>query len=171
MDCMRPLGAAAFVMNLLGGALLWGQSSPAAIQKEIPLVRHAKGTFEVKIVPAESSAIGQEAKLGRMTIDKVFSGELDGSSKGEMLTGITEGTGSMAYVALERVTGKLDGRSGSFVLMHNATMMKGNPKTGDLHVIVVPASGTEGFEGLTGKMTIVIDSAGKHSYDFEYTLP
>ncbi len=164
---MKPLAAAVFALNLLGG----GQSSPAAIQKEIPLVKHAKGTFEVKIAPVEPSAIGQQASLGRMTIDKVFSGELEGSSKGEMLTGITQGTGSMAYVALERVTGKLDGRSGSFLLMHNATMMKGDPKSGDLHVVVVRASGTDGLEGLTGKMTIVIDSAGKHSYDLEYTLP
>ncbi len=135
------------------------------------MVGHAKGTFEVKIVPAESSPIGKEAGLGRMTIDKVFSGDLDGSSKGEMLTSITEGTGAMAYVALERVTGKLGGRSGSFVLMHNATMLKANPSSGDLHVVVVPASGTGALENLTGRMTIAIDSAGKHSYDFEYTLP
>ncbi len=86
-------------------------------------IRHAKGAFEVKIVPAESSPIGQQASIGRMTIDKTFSGALEGSSKGEMLTGITQSTGSMAYVAIERVTGKLDGRDGSFVLMHNATML------------------------------------------------
>ncbi len=133
--------------------------------------KHAKGTFEVKVVPVESSAIAQQAGVGRMTIDKVFSGALEGSSKGEMLTGTTESTGSMAYVAMERVTGKLDGRSGSFVLMHNATMLRSNPSAGELNIAVVPASGTGELEGLTGKMKIIIDSAGKHTYDLEYTLP
>ncbi|MDQ2710775.1 MAG: DUF3224 domain-containing protein [Acidobacteriota bacterium] len=132
---------------------------------------HAKGAFEVKIVPAESSPIGQQGTIGRMTIDKTFSGALEGSSKGEMLTGITQSTGSMAYVAIERVAGKLDGRDGTFVLMHNATMLKGDPKAGEMQVVVVPSSGTGELAGLTGKMTIVIDSAGKHTYDFEYTLP
>ncbi len=132
---------------------------------------HAKGSFEVKIVPAESSSIGQQASIGRMTIDKTFSGALEGSSKGEMLTGITQSTGSMAYVAIERVTGKLDGRDGTFVLMHNATMLKSDPKTSALQVVVVPSSGTGDLAGLTGNLEIVIDSAGKHTYDLEYTLP
>ena len=156
---------------LLGQTPTDGQSPSAALKKKVALVNHAKGVFEVKVIPAESSAIGQLAGIARMTIDKTFTGALEGSSKGEMLTGITEGTGSMSYVALERVNGKLDGRDGSFVLMHNATMLKGSPKTSELHITVVPASGTGELAGLTGKMTIEIDSAGKHSYDFEYTLP
>ncbi len=134
-------------------------------------MKHATGAFEVKTVPAEASPIAQQAAVGRMTIDKIFSGALEGTSKGEMVTGITPETGSMAYVAVERVTGKLDGRSGSFVLMHSATMMKGDPKSSELHVVVVPASGTAELSGIAGKMNIVIDSAGRHTYDFEYTLP
>ena len=134
-------------------------------------MKHAKGTFEVKIAPAETSAIGKEAGMGRMTIDKVFSGELEGTSKGEMLTGMTESTGAMAYVAIERVTGKLDGHAGSFILMHNATMNKNDPKSSHLQVVVVPGSGTEGLSGLTGTLAIIIDGAGKHSYDFAYELP
>ena len=132
-------------------------------------MKQAKGTFEVKIAPAETSAIGKEGGVGRMTIDKVFSGDLEGTSKGEMLTGITESTGAMAYVAIERVTGKLDGRAGSFVLMHNATMNKNDPKSSHLQVVVVPGSGTDGIGGLTGTLAITIE-AGKHFYDFEYEL-
>lgn len=132
-------------------------------------MKQAKGTFEVKVAPVEASAIGKEAGVGRMTIDKVFSGELEGTSKGEMLTGVTESTGAMAYVAIERVSGRLEGRAGSFVLMHNATMNKNDPKSSYLQVVVVPGSGTEGLSGLTGTLAIVID-AGKHSYDFKYEL-
>lgn len=133
-------------------------------------MRHATGTFTVKIAPAEPSALGREGAVGRMTIDKLFVGGLDGSSKGEMLTGITESTGSMAYVAIERVTGTIDGRHGSFVLMHNATMPKRDPKAGHMRIVVVPGSGTDGFAGLDGTMVVVIDG-GQHSYDFEYTVP
>jgi hypothetical protein len=135
------------------------------------IMKHAKGTFEVKIAPAETSALGKEAGMGRLTIDKVFAGELEGTSKGEMLTGMTESTGAMAYVAIERVTGKVDDHAGSFILMHNATMNKNDPKSSHLQVVVVPGSGTEGLGGLTGTLTINIDGAGKHSYDFEYELP
>ena len=131
---------------------------------------HATGTFVVKINPVEASAIGQQAGIGRMTIDKSFSGDLEGTSKGEMLTGGTESTGAMAYVALERVTGKLTGRSGSFVLMHNASMLKSDPGSGTMQVMVVPLSGTEELTGLSGKITITIEG-GKHNYDLEYELP
>lgn len=130
----------------------------------------AKGTFQVAIAPADVSELGKQAELGRMTIDKVFSGDLEATSKGEMLTGSTESTGSMAYVAIERVTGKLAGRSGSFVLMHNATMTKGNADSGALSITVVPGSGTGELKGLSGSMKIVIDATGKHAYEFTYEL-
>ena len=129
---------------------------------------HATGTFAVKISPAEASPIAQEAGIGRMTIDKTFSGSLEGTSKGEMLTGGTEATGAGAYVALERVTGKVDGHSGGFLLMHDGTMLKNSVGAG--HVVVVPQSGTGELAGITGKMTIVIEG-GKHNYDLEYQLP
>jgi hypothetical protein len=131
---------------------------------------HARGTFVVKINPAEAAALSQEAGIGRMTIDKTFSGDLEGTSKGEMLSPGTESTGAMAYVAMERVTGKLNARSGSFLLMHNASMLKSDPASGVMQVTVVPHSGTDGLVGLSGKLTITID-AGKHSYDLEYELP
>jgi hypothetical protein len=130
---------------------------------------HAKGTFVVKISPAEASALAEEAGIGRMTIDKTFAGDLEGTSKGEMLTGSTESTGAMAYVALERVTASLNGRSGSFLLMHNASMLKSDPGSGVMQITVVPHSGTEELAGLAGKMMITMED-GKHSFDFEYQL-
>jgi hypothetical protein len=146
------------------------QSGTATTNRKAGVIMHATGTFVVKINPAEASEIAQQAGIGRMTIDKTFSGALEGTSKGEMLTGGAESTGAMAYVALERVTGKLNGRSGDFVLMHNATMLKRNPGSGVMQITVVPQSGTGELAGLTGKMLITIEG-GKHSFDFEYQLP
>jgi hypothetical protein len=103
-----------------------------------------------------------------MSIDKQFHGELEGTSKGYMLSSAaTVVKGSGGYVAMERVTGTLKGRSGSFVLQHSGTMNRGVPQ---LSVTVVPDSGTGQLTGLAGTMTIKID-AGKHSYEFEYSLP
>jgi len=131
------------------------------------MATHAKGTFEVKLTPQTPDGKFEDATMGRMTVDKQFHGDLEGSSKGQMLTAATETKGSGAYVAIERVTGMLQGRSGTFVLQHSGTMTGGTPK---LSITVVPDSGTGQLVGLTGKMDIIIES-GKHSYDFEYTLP
>lgn len=131
---------------------------------------HATGTFAVKVTPAEALALAKDAGVANMTIDKTFSGELEGTSKGEMLAAGTEASGAGAYVALERVTGKLNGKSGSFLLMHNGTMLKTDPKSSVLQVVVVPHSGTDELAGLSGKMTILLEG-GKHSYVFEYQLP
>jgi hypothetical protein len=142
-------------------------SSPNPPQKGTPVTTHAKGTFEVKITPQTPDGKFEDATMGRMTIDKQFHGDLEATSKGQMLTAMTETKGSAGYVAVERVTGTLNGRSGSFVLQHSATMTRGVPQ---LSVTVVPDSATGQLVGLTGKMEIIIN-AGKHSYDFEYTLP
>jgi hypothetical protein len=127
----------------------------------------AKGPFEVKISPQASPDLPQGV-ISRMSIDKTFHGDLEGTSKGEMLAAGSGAKGSSGgYVALEQVTGTLGGRKGSFVLQHSATMTNGVPQ---LSIIVVPGSGTDQLAGLAGKMNIVI-SEGKHSYDFEYSLP
>lgn len=131
---------------------------------------HATGTFEVKISNAEPSEIGKEAGLGRMTIDKIWSGDIQGSSKGEMLTGMTSSTGSMSYTAIEQVTATLAGRSGSFYFLHRGTMLKSDPASGMLEVTVVPSSGTGQLSGLTGSLQID-QSSGEHKYDFTYELP
>lgn len=126
---------------------------------------HARGTFDVKLTPQDDKS--QDATLGRMTIDKQIHGDLDGTSKGQMLTAGSAAKGSGGYVAIERVTGTLNGRNGSFTLQHSATMDRGVPH---LSITVVPDSGTDQLLGLTGKFNITI-ADGKHSYDFEYTLP
>lgn len=124
---------------------------------------HAVGTFEVKLTPQAESAPG----VGRMSIDKQFHSDLDAVSKGEMLTAMTETKGSAGYVAIERVTGRLGGRTGSFALQHSGTMNRG---AAALSVTVVPDSGSGELAGIVGKMAILLDG-GKHSYEFEYTLP
>jgi hypothetical protein len=145
------------------GAFVRAQSAPV---KEKVQTMHGSGTFEVKLVP--QSAEEGDAGLGRMSIDKQFHGDIEGSSKGFMLSSAaTVVKGSGGYVAMERVTGTLKARSGSFVLQHSGTMTRGTPQ---LSVTVVPDSGTGQLEGISGAMTIKIDQ-GKHSYEFEYTLP
>lgn len=143
---------------------------PLTAQKGQPVMKHATGTFEIKVQPAEVSEVGKAGGVGRMTIDKVFSGGIDGTSKGEMLTGVTQSTGSMAYVAIETVTAKVDGHSGTFVLSHNAAMMKSDPGAAVANIVVVPGSATGDLTGLSGTL-IITNTGGSHSYDFAYTLP
>ncbi len=128
---------------------------------------HATGTFEVKVVPTEPSAIAKDADTGRMTIDKVWTGAMTGTSKGEMLTGNTRENASMAYVAMERFTGTVDGHQGTLLFSHTATMLNGVPQTFD--VTVVPGSGTGALRGIAGKLTITITDK-VHRYDLDYLL-
>lgn len=128
------------------------------------MTTYASGTFEVKLVPQDDKS--EEAPLGRMTIDKQFHGDLEGVSRGQMLTALTSVEGSAGYVAIERVTGSLDGRMGSFTLQHSSVMRRGEPQQ---NIIVVPDSGTGRLAGISGRMTTKI-ADGKHSYDFEYTI-
>jgi hypothetical protein len=131
------------------------------------MTHHANGTFEVKLVPQQpDNKPAESANLGRMSIDKRFEGDLEGASQGEMLSFMTSVKGSGGYVALERVTGALHGRSGSFVLQHNGIMSRGTPQ---LNVAVVPDSGTGELTGLTGTFEIKIEG-GKHFYQFDYAL-
>jgi hypothetical protein len=125
---------------------------------------YASGTFEVKLTPQDDKS--EDATLGRMTIEKLFYGDLEGASRGQMLTAITSVEGSAGYVAIERVNASLDGRIGSFTLQHSSVMRRGEPQQ---NIIVVPDSGTGRLAGLSGRMTIKIVD-GKHSYDFEYSI-
>ncbi len=132
------------------------------------MTTHINGTFEVKLnAQKPDNQEAASAGLGRMSLDKQFHGALEATSKGEMLSVMTEVKGSGVYVAIERVTGKLNGLSGSFLLHHTGIMTRGEPQ---LSVRVVPDAGTEQLSGLTGRMGIKI-TEGKHFYDFEYTLP
>ena len=124
----------------------------------------ATGTFEVTLSPqSPAGAAGEPAVIRR---DKEFTGDLEGTSAGQMLAARTAVEGSAGYVAIEQVTGTLAGRSGSFTLQHSGTMNRGAPT---LSVTVVPDSGTGELIGLIGSMTLE-RANGQHSYRFEYTL-
>jgi hypothetical protein len=126
----------------------------------------ATGTFAVKVVPLPADEGVDTGAFGRLSIDKTFSGELAATSKGQMVGAFTAVEGSAGYVALERVTGTLDGKKGSFILQHSGAMSHGNQS---LSVTVVPDSGTEELTGLSGAMQIIIDGK-QHSYVFDYAL-
>jgi hypothetical protein len=135
-------------------------------KSEALVTKHAKGTFEVKISPQAADENVGDPTVGRMSIDKQFVGDIDATSKGQMLSAMTDVQGSAGYVALERVNGTLDGRKGTFVLQHLGIMKRGVP---ELSIKVVPDSGTGELVGLEGTMTIdIVDS--KHFYEFEYTI-
>jgi len=138
-----------------------------AAQKETPMPHHATGPFEVKLTPLDPAFKSEDNSIGRYSLDKQFHGALEATSKGEMLSGMGTVKGSGGYVAIERVTGILDGRTGTFILQHNGTMQNG---VYHLNVIVVPDSGTAQLTGLQGTMEIIIKD-GKHSYELTYTLP
>ena len=128
---------------------------------------HAKGTFEVTLKPLVLADAEAGEKLGRMSFNKQFSGDLVGTSRGEMLSAQTDVKGSAGYVAIERVAGTLAGHKGSFVFQHSALMDHGKPQS---TIVVVPDSGTEELAGIAGHFRIDIKD-GKHFYEFDYTLP
>ena len=129
------------------------------------MTQHATGTFEVKMTPQDDKT--GDASMGRMTFEKQWQGEIQGTSTGQMLTGGDVKTGSAGYVAIEKFTGSVKGRKGTLIFQHSATMTAGK---GDLTITVVPSSGTEELKGITGQLTIKIEN-GKHFFDFDYSLP
>lgn len=126
------------------------------------MTHRATGTFEVKLTPQESAAIP-----ARMSLEKQFHGDLEASSQGQMLAAGTNVKGSAGYVAIEQVSGTLHGRRGTFILQHHGLLTRGEAQ---LSVTVIPDSGAEELQGLSGTMTIQ-NAAGQHSYEFDYTLP
>ncbi len=131
------------------------------------MAMHARGAFEVSLTPQKAdNKPAENAGIARMAIAKTFTGDLEAASEGEMLSAMSA-KDSGVYVAIERVTGRLGGRSGAFVLQHCGIMTRGAPQ---LSVTVVPESGTDGLQGISGSMEIKIDN-GKHSYEFAYALP
>ena len=131
------------------------------------MTTRATEAFEVKVTPQPTEERAASPTLGRMSLDKRFHGDLEGTSQGEMLTAGTDVKGSAGYVAMERVSATLHGRRGTFALQHSGTMTRGAPQ---LEITVVPDSGTGELAGLAGTMVIAIAPDGKHSYDFEYTI-
>jgi hypothetical protein len=144
-------------------ALVVGVPSTHAQEKKL-MPHHATGTFEVKMTPIQGAA---NDGLQRMSIDKVIHGGLEATTKGEMISAGDYKSGNAGYVAMETVTGTLDGKHGTFAFQHVATMNGGAP---EMKVIVTPGSGTGELAGIAGTYTILIEN-GKHSYTFDYTLP
>ena len=137
-----------------------GQKGPA-------MAKHSSGEFDVKIVPQKDEGIG-DPTIGRMSVSKVYRGDLDGVGLAQMLTGMSEAVkDSGTYVAIERVRGTLQGRKGSFAVWHSGTMTRGEQA---LTITVIPDSGTGELAGITGTMTIDIRD-GKHFYGLDYSLP
>ena len=146
-----PLAAICLCLAIAGASRAQVQPAGASnTQTETAVTTRATGTFEVQLAPQETAAA-----IGRMSIDKQFHGDLQGTSKGEMLAARGGVEGSAGYVALEQVTGSLHGRTGTFYLQHTGTMDRGAPT---LSVTVVPDSGTGELTGLEGTMTIEIAS-------------
>jgi hypothetical protein len=133
----------------------------------IGMTTRATGTFDVKTTPLPPDDSTGGAAIGRFALDKQFHGDLEAASKGQMLGAGNPAMGTAGYVAMEHVVGSLKGRKGAFALQHMGTMSGGGM---NLHVIVAPGSGSGELAGIEGKMKIVIEG-GKHSYEFEYTLP
>ncbi len=125
----------------------------------------ATGTFDVKVTPLAADPPGSTGDFARLSLDKQYHGALEGTSRGQMVAAETAVKGSGAYVALERVSGVLNGRKGSFILQHSGTMGGGRY---DLNVTVVPDSGTDELVGLAGTLKIIIEG-GTHSYELDYT--
>ena len=161
------------VSSVLLAAIASACASAPAPLHNIPVsiktfvAQRASGTFNVKVTPQAADDYADATALGRMTLDKQFTGDLQATSKGQMLTGMSSVKGSAGYVAIERVSGVLAGRRGTFVLQHSGTMTRGTPS---LVITVVPDSGTEALTGLSGTMVIDV-TGGRHSYTFDYTLP
>ena len=157
-----------FAAIVIACAVTGASAAAVTTQKDGKMTTtRAKGEFDVKLTPQPSDDKSPGAPMGRMTIDKVFRGDLAGTSKGEMLTAMAPTVkNSGVYVAVERVTGTLNGRTGSFALHHTGIMDRGNQ---NLTITVVPDSGTDGLVGITGKMNIIIEGS-KHFYELEYSL-
>jgi hypothetical protein len=140
-----------------------GTQSPTSNQ-ETAMTFHATGPFDVKMIPQDDKSV---EGVSRMLGEKQYHGDLNGVAKIQMLAaGSAKSSG--VYVAIETFSGTLQGKMGGFSLYHTGIMTKGGPT---LNINVVPDSGTGQLAGISGKMNIIIASDGKHSYEFEYTLP
>jgi hypothetical protein len=142
--------------------------SPAPIQtnKKTAVSASANGTFDVKVTP-QPAAESDDPSFTRFTVEKQFHGDMEGTSKVQMLAAGTAIKDSGGYVALEKVTATLAGRKGTFVLQHMGSMKGG---AFNLNIAVVPDSGTDQLRGISGKFSIDIKD-GKHFYAFDYSLP
>jgi hypothetical protein len=164
---LKPLLGLALSMSLAPTLLTQPHTTnPTDHTREPTMTTRANGSFEVELTP-QPPAEGESPAISRMVLFKRFSGDLEATSQGQMLAFRTPTDGSAGYVAMEQVSGTLGGRRGSFVLQHSGIMERGAPS---LTLLVVPDSGTDELEGLSGTMDIIIEQ-GHHRYEFDYRLP
>jgi len=156
------MAALRIIVPAVAAAVL-AAASPAVSET---VMHHAKGVFDVSTKPVEQDK-GEGSTLGRFSLDKTYHGALDATGKGEMLTVGTEVPGSAAYVATERVVGALNGKAGSFALVHRGSM---RGKDMSMSIDIVPDSGAGALKGITGRLIITVVE-GKHLYELEYVLP
>ncbi len=140
-------------------------SAQTPTKKEAAVTQVASGPFDVKVIPQDDKS--DDPLLSRMLLDKQYHGDLEATGTGQMLAAGSAVKGSGAYVAIEKVSGALKGRKGTFILQHTGTMTQNKP---ELAITVVPDSGAGELAGLRGKMKINIGPDGKHSYELEFTL-
>jgi len=157
------------MQSIVRTSLIVALSAFAAIAWGASMTHHAKGRFDVKIAPTGQPDAGPGSVLGQMSLEKTFHGGMLGTSKGTMLTASSvEKTDSGVYVAVERFSGTVDGRKGSFALAHRGVQANGGR---ELLITIVPDTGSDELRGIAGTFTIDIAADGTHSYDLSYTLP
>jgi len=105
--------------------------------------------------------------VSRFELTKQFQGDLDGNGIGLMLSGGNPQSGTAGYVAIETVSGRLNGREGGFAMQQFGTMSGGSQT---LHYEVVPGSGTGKLTGISGTLHLTIDPDGAHHYELDYDL-
>lgn len=127
---------------------------------------NVKGSFEVKMTPEPPYDVVEGVSLARARFDKTFTGPLEGTSTVAFLSARTSVATSAGYVALERVDAVLEGRRGTFVVVHTGLMNRG---VSSLTITIVPDSGTGDLTGISGKMGIEIVE-GKHVYELDYEI-
>jgi hypothetical protein len=161
---LRGYLVAAMALIVFTAATVWTVDRAHAQETTM---RHATGTFNVQVMPAEEEDSASGLSLGRFTLIKTFSGGMAGEGQGQMLTGGNEATQMGVYVALERFVGSIDGREGGLLLAHRGVM---DPGGQSLAISIVPGSGTGGLAGIAGDFGLTIEG-GEHRYDLAYTLP
>lgn len=135
----------------------------------------ATGPLSVTMTPAAPADKAGAVSIEQLVLAKAYRGALSATGAGHMLTAMTDTKGSAAYVAIERISGTLDGRSGSFAVQHAGTMYADPAASPDgsgesLAIAIVPDSGAGELAGITGTLRILYVGS-EHTYALRYALP
>ena len=130
----------------------------------------ASGTFEVTAFEPTSVTSGVTTGLpvGVATMEKTFTGEVEGRAATLFTSAFDQGTGVGTYVAMESFEGTVDGRAGAFNFAHSATT-HGTDRVAEFFTIV-PASGTGELAGIHGTGAMTVEADGTHRITVDYEL-